>query len=52
VNNTALHSSGPNTSDGHVDGVTAPDAIDMANWTDADWDAWLAQKQSETGSGA
>jgi putative ABC transport system ATP-binding protein len=21
-----------------------PDALDMANWTDADWDAWLARK--------
>ncbi|GAA0622804.1 hypothetical protein GCM10009547_27230 [Sporichthya brevicatena] len=27
----------------------APDPIDMANWTDADWDAWLARKQSEAG---
>ena len=33
-------------------GPAAPDAIDMANWTDADWDAWLARKQTETGSGA
>ncbi len=26
-----------------------PDPIDMANWTDADWDAWLARKQAEAG---
>ena len=29
----------------------APDAVDMANWTDADWDAWLTRKQTE-GPGA
>jgi putative ABC transport system ATP-binding protein len=33
-------------------GPVAPDAVDMANWTDADWDAWLSRKQTETGSGA
>ncbi|HVE23956.1 MAG TPA: ATP-binding cassette domain-containing protein, partial [Sporichthya sp.] len=33
-----------------VDGT--PDAVDMASWTDADWDAWLTRKQSETDSGA
>ena len=29
-----------------------PDPIDMANWTDADWDAWLQRKQAEPGPGA
>jgi protein TonB len=29
-----------------------PDPVDMVNWTDADWNAWLAAKQAETGSGA
>jgi hypothetical protein len=27
----------------------SPDAVDMASWTDAVWDAWLTRKQSETG---
>ncbi len=35
-----------------ANGPAPPDAIDMAKWTDADWDAWLARKQTETGSGA
>jgi putative ABC transport system ATP-binding protein len=29
-----------------------PDPVDMANWTDADWDAWLQRKQAEPGPGA
>ncbi|MBA3743544.1 MAG: ABC transporter ATP-binding protein [Sporichthya sp.] len=41
----------PSTNGPAPDGASAPDAVDMANWTDADWDDWLARKQTE-GPGA